>query len=657
MSEALDLRIEPSADLPLPVVEDGAPVGVESADARGRRLGETLVAHGWLRPEDLAYALEVQERSGERLGAILLALSLVERRHLYRALSEVWGLPYVELASRPPLPQALQLPLEEALRARAAVYDVTADEVRVAVAERPDSRLMRLLAERFPDLRPQFAVTTHWDIDNYLRHNFEAALLDRAVHELRRRRHDASAHTVLTRGQFLFFAALSFALLFGLVYHPTPTLALLIALTTVGFAVSVLFKLIIGIAGARTEQPYRVTAEEVAALSERELPHYTILVPLYREAEVVGRLLEGIRQLDYPPEKLEVLLLIEEDDEETWQAARDAHPPDFVRFVRIPDGIPKTKPKACNVGLAFARGEFLVIYDAEDRPEPDQLKKVVAAFRRAPPELVCIQAALNYFNACQNWLTRMFTLEYSHWFDYMLPGLDRLGLPIPLGGTSNHFRTDRLRELGGWDPFNVTEDADLGIRAAALGYRVGVVNSTTFEEANSRLGNWIRQRSRWIKGYMQTALVHSRHPLRMLRRLGVRRSAAFALLVAGTPLTFLAYPPSLLLYLYWLLDGADLSRWFPPWVVYLGLANLLFGNALAIYMSGVAVFRRRLFDLIPCALTNPVYWLLHAVAAYKALGQLLTRPFYWEKTIHGLDRPCSWRRERQTGQRPAGAQA
>jgi cellulose synthase/poly-beta-1,6-N-acetylglucosamine synthase-like glycosyltransferase len=263
----------------------------------------------------------------------------------------------------------------------------------------------------------------------------------------------------------------------------------------------------------------------------------------------------------------------------------------------------------------------------------------VLAFRHGPARLACVQAALNYYNWNENFLTRMFTLEYSFWFDYLLPGLDRLRMPIPLGGTSNHFRTSVLRELGGWDPFNVTEDADLGIRAAMHGYRVGIINSTTFEEANKHLGNWLRQRSRWIKGYMQTALVFSRDPVGLMRRAGLRQTAGFILLIAGTPLIFLIQPIAILLTVVWLVTRTHaLTPLFPPWLLYLSLFNLLIGNALAIYVNMFAVFKRRLHVLVPFALLNPVYWMLHSIASFKALGQLFTRPYYWEKTTHGLTR-------------------
>lgn len=318
-----------------------------------------------------------------------------------------------------------------------------------------------------------------------------------------------------------------------------------------------------------------------------------------------------------------------------------AHCPQTITFVTIPAGEPQTKPKACNVGLFFARGEFLVIYDAEDRPDPDQLKKAVIAFRRAEQagdrSLVCVQAALNYWNAGQNALTRLFTLEYSFWFDYMLPGLEALRLPIPLGGTSNHFRTAELRQLGGRDPYNVTEDADLGIRAAALGMTVGVIDSTTYEEANQAYGNWIRQRSRRIKGYLQTTLVHLRHPRRLVAEVGWRQAAAFGLLVGGTPLAFLFAPPLYALFVVSLVTPTPwIGHLFPHWVLYVGTINLVLGNSIMVYVAMLGAFKRERYRLVIWALTNPVYWVLHSIAAYKALWQLVFRPHYWEKTTHGL---------------------
>lgn len=602
------------------------------------QLGEYLVAQGLLRPEDLAWALQIQERTRERLGQILVSRGLIRRLDLYRALAELWGHPFVNLLEEPPDPELVQrYPASEMQDAWMIPLRWTDEGVEIATARRPDEALRAEAERRFQVPVARFRITTEWDIRQVLLCLFRSDILAEATYGLYYRRPWESAYTVLTSLQFAVLSMFLLSLLVGLVWAPRFTGIALNALLNVFFLSGILFKFIASLVGARYERMEAISSEEVAALREEELPRYTVLVPLYREAEVIQSLIESLARLDYPPEKLEVLLLIEEDDKETLEAAKAAHPPGHFFFVLIPPGVPRTKPKACNVGLFFATGEFLVIYDAEDRPEPDQLKKAVIAFRKGDPDLVCVQAALNYYNARENFLTRMFTLEYSFWFDYMLAGLHRLRLPIPLGGTSNHFRTDRLRELGGWDPFNVTEDADLGIRADISGYKVGVINSTTYEEANTQVGNWIRQRSRWIKGYMQTALVHSRRPLYLLRRLGLRRTLGFLLLIAGTPLTFLSAPWMWGMFLIWVLTGTKgLDPVFPPPILYISLLNLLFGNAIAIYLNMLAGFKRRYDDLIPWSLLNPIYWVLHSVAAYKALWQLFTRPFYWEKTRHGI---------------------
>jgi len=262
-----------------------------------------------------------------------------------------------------------------------------------------------------------------------------------------------------------------------------------------------------------------VTAQEIQALPDAELPVFTVLVPMYKEPEVAQKIARKVTQLDYPVDKLDVKLLLEEDDAPTRAKINEvlASLPPCVEVIVapvVPKGQPRTKPRACNWGLEKARGKYLVIYDVEDEPDRDQLKKAIVAFRRldaqGKAQVACLQAKLNYFNAHQNSLTKFFTLEYTSWFDLFLPGLHAVRTPIPLGGTSNHFRTEVLRQMDGWDPFNVTEDCDLGIRLARHGYETEVLDSTTWEEANCRLGNWIRQRSRWIKGYFQTHLAHTR---------------------------------------------------------------------------------------------------------------------------------------------------
>ncbi|WP_369131132.1 glycosyltransferase [Modestobacter roseus] len=610
--------------------------------AAPERLGDVLLEQGALTEEQLAEALDHQERVGAPLGAIVLARGWVTRRQLYVALAEVWDadLAFVdpvdvdeELARLFP---AAMLAREVWLPLRVERDDAGELQVVVATAGRPSAHIAEEVVQRTGISRVRQVVTTDWDVQRALRTVWRDELVHDAVTSLAERRPDESASTVFVRKQVVGAVLALAALVTGAVWDLPTTLVVLVATVNVVVALAVGTKAVISTVGTAWETVEQVTDEEVAALDDAELPIYTILVPVYKEAGIVGLLMRNLADLDWPREKLEILLLLEEDDPETLTAALAAAPPDIVRIVVVPHSLPKTKPRACNVGLAFARGEYVVIYDAEDRPDPDQLKKSIVAFRKGGDDLVCVQAALNYFNARENLLTRMFTLEYSSWFDYTLAGLDKLRLPIPLGGTSNHFRTDMLRDLGGWDPYNVTEDADLGIRASARGHRVAVVNSTTYEEANMAVGNWIRQRSRWIKGYMQTVLVHTRHPWRLLRSVGPRQTAGFALLIGGTPLMFLATPWLYAIMIVELIWPGALVPTLPDWLVQVSFANLLLGNSVIIYLSLLAGFKRRSYGLVPFALFSPVYWLLHSIASYKALWQLLVNPFYWEKTNHGL---------------------
>jgi cellulose synthase/poly-beta-1,6-N-acetylglucosamine synthase-like glycosyltransferase len=405
------------------------------------------------------------------------------------------------------------------------------------------------------------------------------------------------------------------------------------------FLIAITFKLFLSLVGSRFELYQAVSRDEVREVVDGNLPVYTILLPVYKEDKLIKKLIWNLQSIDYPREQLDVKLLIEEDDDLTLNAVRELDFPAVFEVIVVPFHMPKTKPKACNYGLHFARGKYLTIYDAEDIPDSDQLKKVVSLFAKLPDNYICIQSALNYFNRNENFLTRMFTLEYSYWFDYMLPGLDTLDIPIPLGGTSNHFKMDALIELGAWDPFNVTEDADLGVRAYAKGYKVAIVNSTTYEEANNEPFNWIRQRSRWIKGYMQTYLVHMRNPVALIRKIGWKGFLGFNFFVGATPLTFLVYPILLFIFLaYVVFNLSSIKTLFPDWVLFISIFNLMVGNILMIYVNMMAVFKRRFYELILFAIANPVYWLMHSAAAYMGLYQLIVKPFYWEKTTHGLSK-------------------
>jgi cellulose synthase/poly-beta-1,6-N-acetylglucosamine synthase-like glycosyltransferase len=554
-----------------------------------------------------------------------------------RARAARWGLQYHDLAESPPIGDAVRrVPLELMVRERWIPIDVVGDTAVIASVHLPQNSIRAQVREALDVTDVEWRLTGYSGIDQSLQDAFRTELLDNSILGLYRINPESCAYTVFTRSQYLVMSVMLVTLVAFIAAFPSTALFAAIILINLCFSAGIVFKFAVAMVGARSEQRQVVTDAEVAELLDEDLPMYTVLVPAYKEANVVTLLFENLRSLDYPADKLDIILLLESDDHETIDAARGSIAPEAATIMLIPDAPPKTKPKACNVGLQFARGDYVVIYDAEDRPESDQLKRALIAFRKGGEDMVCVQAALNYFNRNENFLTRMFTLEYSFWFDYVLPGLDRLRLPIPLGGTSNHFRTGALKELGGWDPFNVTEDADLGIRAAAQGYRVGVVNSTTFEEANNDSWNWIRQRSRWIKGYIQTVLVHLRHPVELVRQTGLRQAFGFMILIGGTPATFLAMPLAFITSLWVLLWGRDATGDYPPFLLAAMSFNFLVGNGLMIYLNLLAVYKRQYYQLVPFALLNPLYWCFHAFASYKAAIQLVTKPFYWEKTTHGL---------------------
>ena len=460
-----------------------------------------------------------------------------------------------------------------------------------------------------------------------------------AVFDLLNKDPNSSALTTITNPQLIIFFLLLALFAVGAVLHFKAVMVIVNIIMSVFFLVAIIFKLFLALVGSRFELYQAVTKHELAHAHNDQMPVYTILLPVYKEDKLIKKLIWNLQSIDYPREKLDVKLLIEEGDDKTLNAVRNLDFPGVFDVVIVPYHQPKTKPKACNYGLYFARGKYLTIYDAEDVPDTDQLKKVVTLFNKLPEQYICVQSALNYFNRNENFLTRMFTLEYSFWFDYMLPGLDTLDIPIPLGGTSNHFKLDALLELGAWDPFNVTEDADLGVRAYAKGYKVALVNSTTYEEANNEPINWIRQRSRWIKGYMQTYLVHMRNPVRLIKKIGIRGFLGFNFFVGATPITFLFYPILLIVFLiYVIFDISSIKLLFPDWVLFVSIFNLMVGNILMIYVNMMAVFKRRFYELILFAIANPIYWLLHSAAAYMGLYQLIVKPFYWEKTNHGLSK-------------------
>lgn len=390
-------------------------------------------------------------------------------------------------------------------------------------------------------------------------------------------------------------------------------------------------------------------------LSWDRLPMYTILLPVFHEnINTLRDLLLSLSYLHYPVERLEIFMLTEADDEITQSCLdllQQEHPIDYTLVV-VPKGVIQTKPRACNYGLRFAKGKYLVIYDAEDRPEANQLLKSVLTFqllelseKETDHKVMCLQAELAYYNRKDNWLTKSFALEYGIWFGYMLRGLSHRRTLIPLGGTSNHFQTAVLRKVGGWDSYNVTEDADLGVRLKRLGYRVQILTSYTMEEAPNGVYAWLRQRSRWIKGFMQTYLVHWHKNSKVdARHLSWIDYLNFQLLI-GSPIVIFALMPLMLLLSYLLKSYAHEVILEYPWIFIWSDWNYWFTFVILCIMSVVVVRHHNWHRMFWSMFTMPFYYFLHTLASFLAAKELFTLPFYWQKTDHGASRN-NWTKQR-----------
>lgn len=616
----------------------------------GRQLlGQVLIEAEIVTPQELHQALDAAAAWGVPLGQAVMALGLARPIDFYPSLARHLGLPFVD---------ALQTLLPaELFDAELLDFYLATETIPVpSVGNSGDSRLtlatpdplnaVREIAHRrslglsVPDGEFAFAITPRRDVLWTLQSHYGDALQHTARFALDETDPALSAHRQATAGQRLWGIALIVLVCIGGILAPFATV------TVVNLLLGLFFLAVLVLRAASI--PIGISARQTRPAvdplpDDSDLPIYTIIVPLYKESGVLPLLAKALKALDYPRAKLDIKLVLEADDFETIKTAKALGLESYVEFIVVPRSEPRTKPKACNYALKFARGEYLVIFDAEDQPEPLQLKKAVAMFNKCDTRTACLQAPLTYFNASENWLTRQFTIEFNMWFDLLLPTVEKLGMPIPLGGTSTHFRMDALRDAGAWDPYNVTEDADLGIRLAQKGYRCAILDSTTYEEANCEMGNWLRQRSRWLKGYVQTWLVHMRQPVALYRRLGAVGFLGFQLLIGGSIVSALAHP------LVWLfaaagiaVNGSALFYFTSPDIPSALLAFnglLLGGGYLVSVCAGIAAVQQRDSQhLVPHVFLMVFYWPLLSAGAYLAVWQFFTRPFHWEKTHHAISR-------------------
>lgn len=452
--------------------------------------------------------------------------------------------------------------------------------------------------------------------------------------------HHKTAFRRSTKNQKVILAAFIILIFIGLTINWHGTLVSIVSLLTIVYFLDLLFNLFLIIRSYAKAPEIKIDSDQLSKIRDEDLPSYTIFCPLYKEWDVLPQFISAMNRLDYPKDKLQVMLLLEEDDVQTVNKVHSFTLPHYFDVVIVPHSLPKTKPKALNYGLQKAKGDFIVIYDAEDVPEPDQLKKAVVVFGNVDKQVICVQAKLNFYNPHQNIITRAFTAEYSLWFDLVLTGLQSIKAPIPLGGTSNHFRKKDLYHLKGWDSFNVTEDCDLGIRLVKEGYRTAIMDSYTHEEANSDLKNWLNQRTRWIKGYIQTYLVHMRDYHEFLKDWKEPHFATFQLIVGGKVLSMFINP------LMWAITisyftlrpfvGSFIESFFLTPIMYMAVLSLFLGNFLYMYYYAIGCAKRGHDDLIKYSVFVPIYWLAMSIAAWNAVYQIIHKPHYWSKTVHGL---------------------
>ena len=501
-------------------------------------------------------------------------------------------------------------------------------------------KLKTLLAKN-RDLSNRLRLTTHSANLSGLEHRCSPSLLASAIDGLRERYPGFSAYRVISVSQAVTLTLL-LQLVGLLILFSTGVVSVFLHLiSTLFYTGCIGLRLYASMAFDARPQVQPATLVSQNPISDASLPDYSIVVALYQEAGQIKDLINGLLKLDWPIEKLEIRLVCEADDRETIHAVNreiERHRASHIKLLPVPVSYPRTKPKALNYALPLCRGSLIAVYDAEDRPSPLQLREAFASFCDGPPNLACVQAPLVIINHRDSLLASLFAIEFSGLFGGLLPALTKHRVPIPLGGTSNHFKRAVLENIGGWDPYNVTEDADLGIRLARAGCRIGTIHMPTFEEAPASVSIWIKQRTRWFKGWYQTWLVHFRHPFRLSRDLGFAGTLVFHSMITGTIVSALVHP--LLLYFIALQVGQVVNSGL--WIT---LTRPLFILDVATILLGYATFSALAWRTLPIHDLShlrrklwavPLYWMLLSVAAWRAVWHLIRRPHEWEKTPHGL---------------------
>ena len=599
---------------------------------RGLPVSQILLDRGAVSPQVMLGALAEAARIAQPVAHVIEAEGIATREEVLAAQAGRFGAMILRRAENPPDPAlACLLPAGFCLT-HAVLPWMRIGETLVLATARP---------EGFDDLRARLpneigpvmmALTLEQDIHDTIS-EMHGAVLAREAETWRPPAESCRDLNRASPGRKALGALMAVAVVLALVLAPTLFFAAGLALALGSLVAAQVLKLAALAAAARRPMP------APRPVLPPDPPTVSIMVPLFREEEIASTLVARLQRLTYPRSLLDIVLVLEAGDEKTRAALDRTRLPPWFRFVAVPPGPVTTKPRALNHAFRFTRGEIVGVYDAEDAPAPDQIDRVVSHFSRAPPDVACLQGILDFYNPRANWLSRCFTIEYASWFRVILPGLARLGFPIPLGGTTIFFRRAALEACHGWDAHNVTEDADLGMLLARKGYRTELLPSVTREEANNRFWPWVRQRSRWLKGYAITWWVHSRRPARLLRELGAWKFAGMQLLFLTTVLQFTLAP---LLWSFWLIIFGlphPLDAWLTRETLGMLTAAFLSAEAASILVGIVAIARSPHRSLLPWVPTLFAYFPLGTLAIYKGIWEVLRNPFFWDKTQHGHSAP------------------
>ncbi len=589
-----------------------------------------MLQNGVLSQNQLTVALRDQRRQAAPLGEIVVGKGMVSRSAVTRALSQMHGTAVIDLERAPPDPRLKDLLSADDCIDNKLIPWRRQGAVTVFACAQPN-RAAELLRGLPREVQPaRAALAEERQLEDLIAQRFPRALSGRAE---QRTPIDESCRGWSTQRGMMMFVAFTICVLFGL---SSPIGTALFWLATASLLVNTLLKIGCLLAGRRRTKS-AVEFSHRPPTKDNPLPKISILVPLFKEANVAASLVERLSKLDYPAPLLEICLVTEADDHITRRAIHGITLPTGMRVINVPAGTLKTKPRAMNYALDFTSGAVIGVYDAEDAPDRDQLYKVARRFASSNDKLACLQGILSFYNPRAGWLARCFSFEYAGWFRIMLPGLQRLGFAIPLGGTTLFFRRDALVALGGWDAHNVTEDADLGIRLARHGYRCEMIDTVTQEEANNRLWPWVKQRSRWLKGYAMTWCTHMRNPFRLFRELGAWKFLGFQILFLGTLVSFSLAP------VLWWNMAYVLSAGTMPTIGGLAPAQMA---QLAMLFIACELVTLVLFAAAHSKLTHrpaivwvftlPAYFMLATLAAYKGLIEIVWKPYFWDKTEHGV---------------------